>query len=183
MSAGKRSDSEDAGHAFVGVYAAQLPRLRRIVAGMGFGPSDADDILQDVYLEASQKPGEYRGPEAAEHWLLRATVNRCLLEYRRRRRFRRAASEIVSGQASDTIVTPGDAEAGALRLEEIDAVRSALRELDGPSAAILALRYFCELDATRIGAILDLPPATVRGRLRAARLRLAEELTKRGLTK
>ena len=61
-----------------------LPRLKRVVAGMGFGPADADDILQDVFLEASRRPGEYRGREQAQRWFLRVTVNRCLLEYRRR---------------------------------------------------------------------------------------------------
>jgi len=140
---------------------------------MGFDASDADDILQDVFIEASQRPGQYRGPLEAERWLLRVTVNRCLLEYRRRQRFRRAAAEILRRrQASELDRTMAPAVA-PLRGEEIESVRQALRELDGSLAAVLVLRYFCECNATEIGEILEVAPATIRSRLRAARLMLA----------
>ncbi len=158
-----------------------LPRLKRVVAGMGFCPADADDILQDVFLDASRRPGRYRGPEQAERWLLRVTVNRCLLEYRRRSRFRRAAGEMLrrrqTRQPADSALDSATADAA----EEIELIRETLRELDGSLAAPLVLRYFCDYNATQIGEILNLPPATVRGHLRAARLFLAERLIKRGV--
>jgi len=33
-------------------FGRQVPRLRRIVAGMGLGGPDGDDVLHDVYLAA-----------------------------------------------------------------------------------------------------------------------------------
>lgn len=65
-------------------------------------------------------------------------------------------------------------------IEEVESVRLALRKLDGQSSAILVLRYFCDLDSTRIAEILEMPAGTVRSRLHTARLRLAEELRRRG---
>jgi RNA polymerase sigma-70 factor (ECF subfamily) len=158
-----------------------LPRLKRIVAGMGLGPADADDILQDVFLDASRRPGQYRGPEQAERWLVRVTVNRCLLEYRRRSRFRHAAAEILRRRQAREPAAPALDGATADTAEEIELIRETLRELDGSLAAPLVLRYFCDYNATQIGEILNLPPATVRGRLRAARRFLAERLIKRGV--
>ena len=158
-----------------------LPRLKRVVAGMGLGPADADDILQDVFLDASQRPGQYRGPGQAERWLLRVTVNRCLLEYRRRSRFRRAAAEILRRHQARQPAAPALGSATADTVEEIELIRETLRELDGSLAAALVLRYFCGYNATQIAEILNLPPATVRGRLRTARMLLAERLTKKGL--
>ena len=163
------------------VFPDALPRLKRVVAGMGFCPADADDILQDVFLDVSRRSEQYRGPEQAERWLVRVTMNRCLLEYRRRSRFRRAAAEIVQRRQARQ---PADSALDSARVdtaEELELIRETLRELDGPLAATLVLRYFCDCNATQIGEILNLPPATVRGRLRTARMLLAERLTKKGL--
>jgi len=173
--------TDDAADSLAAALIDALPRLKRVVAGMGFRPADADDILQDVFLDASRRPGQYRGPEQAERWLLRVTVNRCLLEYRHRSRFRRAAAEILrrrqARRPADSTVNDATADAA----EEIELIRETLRDLDGSLAAPLVLRYFCDYNATQIGEILNLPPATVRGRLRTARMLLAERLTKKGL--
>lgn len=157
-------------------------RLRRVAAGMGFGASDADDILQDVYIEACQRPGQYRGAPEAERWLLRVTINRCLLEYRRRSRFKRTADEILRRRQSRGSEGPSSDDALLTRCEEIELVRVGLREMDGSLAAVLVLRYFCEQNATEIGEILELPAATVRSRLRAARMELADRLVRKGVT-
>ena len=146
---------------------------------MGFGVADAEDILQNVYLDARQRPGEDRGPADAERWLLRVAVNRCLLEYRQKRRFAGVAEQV---RLQRPFREPDGEADSAVRDEETLLVRETLRDLDAQSSAMLVLRYFCEQNASEIGEILDLPAATVRGRLRAARMELAEELIKRGVT-
>lgn len=177
----ERAASDDPADSFTRTFEVALPRLRRVVAGLGFASSDAEDILQDVFLEASQRPGQYRGAAAAERWLIRVVVNRCLLEYRRRRRFRRAGGEILEAARTRQRNIARETAADPARAEEIDRMRDALRELDGSLAAPLVLRYFCEYNATQIGEILELPPATVRSRLRTARLSLAEWLRGEGI--
>ena len=169
------SRSLDAGRAaFSADYVGVLPKLRRIAAGMGFAPSDADDILQDVYIEALRGPGEHRCDAASANWLCRVTVNRCLLEYRRRARFQRAAAEFVSRRKPEAAAPTSS---GPIVAEEVEHVRRALLEMDGEHAAVLTLRYFCEFDSREIGEMLQTPPATIRSRLRAARLLLARKLT------
>ena len=162
-----------------GAFVQERVRLRRIVVGMGFGAADADDILQDVFVEARTRPGRCRGENEARRWLTRVTVNRCLGEYRRRKRFRCAAERIVRRQAQ---ASPDTADAGAIRAEEVAAVQDAMRELDGPLLAPLVLRYFSGLNATEIADALELNANTVRSRLRKARLILAEKLIERGIS-
>ena len=67
----KHSDEtqRDAAERYAAIFVEQRPGLRRLVAGMGFGAADADDILQDVFVEASQRPGEFRDGKAAQRWL------------------------------------------------------------------------------------------------------------------
>lgn len=169
------SRSRDAGRAALSAaYVGVLPKLRRIAAGMGFASPDADDILQDVYIEALRGPGEHRSDSASASWLCRVTVNRCLLEYRRRARFQRAVAEFTSRRSPDA---PPSTSAGPILAEEVERMRQALLEMDGEHAAVLTLRYFCDFDSREIGEVLQTPPATVRSRLRAARLLLARKLT------
>lgn len=151
-----------------------LPELRRVAAGMGMGPSDADDVLQDVFLRFQQRLGEHRDEEHTRRWLYRVTINACLLEHRRRKRFARAVD--AASQRPPTR-SPTEPPGDAIRAEELRAVQLALREIEGELLAPLILRYFCELDATQVGEVLDLPPATVRTRLRRARLWLAKRLS------
>jgi RNA polymerase sigma factor (sigma-70 family) len=177
----ERASDDSASGSFTGTFLREFPRLRRVAAGMGFAASDVEDILQDVFVEVAERPGEYRDETSARHWLVRAVVNRCLQEYRRRRRFRRGADEILGRQRQRSArrhPMPGEDLRCA---EEIELVRDALRELEAPLAAALVLRYFCSYNATEIGKILQLAPATVRGRLRTARLLLAERLERKGL--
>ena len=69
------------------VWDEAAPELARVAAALGVPASRAEDVLQDVYLAASEKsPG---GLDAAElrRWLFRVAVNRCHLEHRRQTRW------------------------------------------------------------------------------------------------
>ncbi len=152
-----------------------LGRLKQVAGGMGFGPADAEDILGEVFLEALKGKAEFCCKREARHWLLRVTVNRCLLEYRRRKRFRRAAEEILKRQAHNS-PSPQQPEDRIIRAEEMEAVRQGLQELEEELLAPLVLRYFLDLNSSEIGAILSLNPSTVRSRLREGRLKLARKI-------
>ena len=110
------------------VFVQQLGQLKRVVAGMGFAASDAEDILQDVFLQASRSADSYGTAENAVRWLIRVTVNRCRLEFRRRKRFRGLLTEAGQRLMTEPQTGGGPAEA-AILLEDLAAVREALKEL------------------------------------------------------
>lgn len=162
-----------ASDALTATYVAVLPQLRRIAAGLGFGPADADDILQQVYVAARTGSPPTAGDEL-ERWLYRVTVNACHQEYRRRGRFQRATLRLrTQGGLQDAAPASTQPVHAA---EQAARVRDALLALESDAAVPLVLRYFCEWDATQIGELLGLPPSTVRARLRRARLELADVL-------
>lgn len=163
------------------LYESALPRLRRIAAGLGLAVADAEDALQDSYVALLGNRDRFRGagdPDAPVRWLMRVMVNRCLLHHRQSgRRGRLAAAWPVRPAAQPA----ASGEAGALDEEVKELVHGCLRELPEDESAVLALRYFCEFNATEIGELLSIPPATVRSRLRTARLKLAERLIAKGV--
>ncbi len=165
---------------FVDIFSAEMGRLKRIIAGMGLGASDAEDVLQDVVIQALRRPGKCQTKEDGIRWLIKVTVNRCLMEHRRRRSFCRRAPEILKRQ-SETKADLITADQNVIVTEEIEIMRETLQELDESLLTPMVLRYFCDLNSREVGRILALSPSTVRSRLREARMVLAKRLVKRGI--
>ena len=163
---------------FVDVFLAELGRLKRVVAGMGLNASDAEDVLQDVSVQALKWVGKHQTKEESIRWLIKVTVNRCLIEHRRRKTFRRRASEILKRRSETK--TDSTAEK-VIAAEELEIVRESLQELDNSLLTPMVLRYFCDLNSKEMGEILALSPSTVRSRLRAGRMILAKRLMERGV--
>jgi len=172
--AGKRSSESS----LVDIFIAELGRLKRIIAGMGLSASDAEDVLQDVSVQALKWAGKFQSRGQSVRWLIKVTVNRCLTEHRRRRSFRRRASEILKRRSENK--TDLTAEK-VIVAEELEIVRECLQGLDDSLLTPMVLRYFCQLNSTEVGEILGLSPSTVRSRLREARMILAKRLVERGV--
>ncbi len=162
------------------VFIGHIERLRRLVVAMGLNAEEGQDILQDVYVEAVKGPGKYRGDREASRWLMRVTANRCLLEFRRRKRHRRAASEVVK-QWAEMDKKPSGPDKHAIRTEEVETMMQCLGEMDESLQVPLAMRYFCDLKSTEIGEIMELEPGAVRKRLHKGRIILADALLLRGI--
>jgi len=167
------------------VFTAELGHLKRIIAGMGLNASDGEDVLQDVSIRAlKQKRGDSQtdlsSREDNVRWLIKVTVNRCLMEHRRRRTFSRHAQEILKRRQKAKTASRATDEK-VIIAEELEIVRESLKKLDDSLLAPMVLRYFCDLNSKEIGEILDISPSTVRSRLREARMILAKGLLERGV--
>lgn len=158
-----------------------LPRLRRVVAGMGFAGAEGEDILQDTFVEVLRRGAGFGTEREATGWLIRVTSRRCLLEYRRRRGFRRTVERIVSDPSRRPAEAAPCLEEELARSEELAVMREVMSELDPSLLEPLVLRYFCDLNATEIGEMMQLPAGTVRSRLREARMVLARRMMGRGV--
>lgn len=152
------------------------PKLRRLAAALGVPRSEIEDVLQDVYLSA-QKSVPALDEEPCRRWLFRVAVNRCRLEHRRRKRWRTVWERLREVWA-ESIAASGLETAA--KGEEQQALRRALRQLPPELRNPILLRYYCDLNSSEIGQVLDLPAATVRGQLSAARKRLAASLRAAG---
>ena len=151
-----------------GVWTEQALRLAALTAALGLKSEQAADVLQDVYLAALKQPPAIEGAAELSRWLFRVTANRAQLEHRRRGRWRRLwqalASAWQNGRSEESV--------GELKTE----VERALSTLDADDRKLVAMRYFAELNSREIAEIVGIPESTVRGRLRAARRKLAIEL-------
>jgi RNA polymerase sigma factor (sigma-70 family) len=167
------------------VFSTELGRLKRIIAGMGLSSSDGEDVLQDVSIRAlkqqrSESQTALLSREDSVKWLIKVTVNRCLMEHRNRRNFKRHAGEILKRRQESQKTSKATAE-NVIVAEELEIVRESLQKLDDSLLAPMVLRYFCDFTSKESGEILALSPSAVRSRLREARIILAKNLLKQGV--
>ena len=152
--------------------------------------ADADDILQEVFLQVHRSLDSYDPARGAfSSWLYRITVN-CCLNWRRRGGLDPAsldqmaeaghAAEAASEAGAGTTVTP---PAGSLvgrppgdRYETDDSVRRALDRLSRKLRVVVILRHYWDLSYAEIAEITDLPLGTVKSRLNIAMRQMRDEL-------
>lgn len=135
------------------VYRLALCRLQNA--------ADAEDVYQDVFLRLlEQRAGGWDG-EHLKAWLIRTALNRCADLGRARRRRGTLSLEEVPDMAR-----PVD-EAAAELWEAVGRLPEKLR-------TAVHLFYGEGYESGEIGALLGIPAATVRGRLRRARAELRD---------
>jgi RNA polymerase sigma-70 factor, ECF subfamily len=137
-----------------------------------FGGDDAvaKDITQQVFLKIFRRIGEFRGESEFTTWLYRTTVNCCIDEQRKRRRFFSLdfffADFAVKKTQDDNI----------RRREICDAVQKAVAALKPKFRVPILLKYVENLSYEEIARILDCSKGTVASRLNRGHKMLADKL-------
>lgn len=124
--------------------------------------SDAEDVYQDVFLRLFQQPDRRWEPAHLRAWLLRTTVNRCTDLHRRKKLHPQLSLEALSEKAAEQ---SGTSELWA-----------AVGQLPPPMRTVVHLYYGEGYQTEEIAKLLRCPAATVRTRLRRARIKLRDLL-------
>ena len=138
---------------------------------------DACDVVQDAFVNAWQKMGDFRGEAKLSTWLTAIVIN---LSRNRRQQMqlsqRRGAYSLnapVPGTDGDDLPDPpADGPSVLERLEEAELREFLRRCLDALSAEfreVLVLRDMQELTYEEVGGVLNLREGTVKSRLFRAR--------------
>ncbi len=159
----------DAPPAFDDVYEAHFDSVYRWAARLA-PHADAEDIAQEVFLVVHRKLGEFRGAARLSTWLFQITYH-VLGNYLRKRRVERRALGLLSRDESRL-----PAADGAVRNEEIQALRRGIERLPLEHRSVLVLFELEQWPCADIAAALGIPVNTVYSRLHHAREKLAREL-------
>jgi RNA polymerase sigma-70 factor, ECF subfamily len=143
--------------------------------------AEAEDALQEAYLQAHGALGEYRGEARLATWLARIVANEALMRLRKQAR-RSAIVPIQAGLAAEELneITEGSMEKGpeasARRAEMRKLLEERIDALPGAYRSVFMLRAVEEYSVEETAAILQIPEATVRSRFFRARSLLREGL-------
>ncbi len=133
---------------------------------------DAQDVTQEVFLQAYRDLRSLRQWESFGFWLYRIAHRRCIQWFRVRSR--RVDGEFIADQSPEAI----DASSlDSYRENQVDeSVREALSLLPEVHREVLVLRYFGGMKSNEIAGVLGTSPAAIRKRLSRARAQLREEM-------
>ena len=138
------------------LYRAEYTGMVRLAFTLVGSNAEAEDLVQDSFVEVARRLGEIRKPGA---YLRSAVVSRCRSVLRRRRVMALHPPEPPAGLAS---------AAG-----ELWDVLGALPE---DQRIAVVLKYYGGYKASEIAKIVDMPGATVRSHLRRGLTALRKEL-------
>lgn len=133
--------------------------------------AEAEDVVQEAYLQAFRALGSFRGQSKLSTWLVRITANQALM---RRRRNARAAAAIPIDRSADPLARDGVSnasgpESSAMRGEMRQLLEARIDALPDHFRAVFVMRALEELTVGETAAALGIPEATVRTRFFRAR--------------
>lgn len=159
--------------------------LYRAARGILKNDADAEDAVQDAWIDAWAGIARYRGEAKLSTWLTRIAVNAALGRLRSRRRSAdvvRIDGELdmdaIGDDQGPTMPAPERPDAAASRAETRALVERAVDALPDAFRAVFMLRAIEEMRVEEAASALGIPEATVRTRYFRARSLLRESLAR-----
>ena len=175
--------------AFEGLMRKYNGKLFRIARAILKDDSDAEDALQDAYLDAYRHIQDFRGDSQVATWLTRIVVNQALMRVRKEKRrsvivpFRAARTDEAERREADVPDERSESPSNrVLRTEIRRILERRIDELPLSFRTVFVMREVEDMSVQETAECLGITPATVRGALvlvrdLAVQPRLQETLT------
>ena len=151
--------------AFTRLIEAEAPAALRLCRAILRSEAEAQDATQEAWIRAWRDLPSLRTPGAWPAWFRRITV-RAAIDRGRRRAVREVSAERLLGEAVDAV---DDVSAGVGARDEM---RRAFAGLSTDDRAVLALRFYADLEVPDVATALGIPLGTAKSRLHRALARL-----------
>ncbi len=154
-------------------------RLHAIAARLCRSRDDADDLVQETFLQAFAKWTQFDGKADPMSWLYTIAARACQRMHRRRagEPAHKLALDADAPFADALVATPTGTDPAA-RVEQRARLEAAIVALPITYRMPIVLKDIVGLDIDAIAGILGVTPTTVRTRTHRARMRLRSALAK-----
>jgi RNA polymerase sigma-70 factor, ECF subfamily len=160
---------------FTRLFAAEAPRVWRLLRQLGVHAADLEDVCQEVFLIVHRRWHDFRGESSLRTWVIGIAL-RTALGHRRRSGLR---SAVPLSEAHEPIEAAGPADAVEQRQLRAQ-LMAALDALPEGKREVFVLYELEELPMPEIAQLLEAPLHTCYSRLYAARTLLAAKLRRLG---
>lgn len=164
--------------AFAELYRRYSRRIYHTIYRLLRNRDDADDVLQNTFLNAWRSIGCFKGDAEFFTWLYRIATNLAISHQRRRgSRREKAIPEDKGSGVSYELPGPASHPGENIEVQEdIAELRQAIQKLSEDHRIIICMKDIQEMSYEEIAQALRIPIGTVRSRLHRARLELAQLL-------
>lgn len=141
----------------------------------------AEDMTQEVFLEAGKKLDQFQGRASVKTWLLTIAHNRCVTQALTAQRRRTLLRERARDVTQQTLGAPlPDLEARALEQERHAHLQAALRGLSPEERSLVLLRFgvgtAAQLSTEELATLLGVSRASAYRKLEAVLHKLKERM-------
>jgi RNA polymerase sigma-70 factor (ECF subfamily) len=153
--------------AFEELLDAYGPRVQKLAQRYAATPADAEDLVQEIFVDLFRCAGSFRGEADLGTWVYRVALNHCLRWKEKQSRegenrdFEKSSDELEvpsQDKSSDPARRQGQRELSGQ-------VHDALRDLSDLHRDVVVLHELHGLTYTQCAAILEVPVGTVKSRL------------------
>lgn len=173
----------DAGAATAALLESHGPRLHALALRLCGHRADADDMVQEVFLQAFRKWDTFRGEADPGTWLYAIAVRTCRSRLRRRGGIDRrtpALSQLAPWRETTVMqiaaARPGESDPAEIN-EAVARVQAEIARLPEHLRVPLVLKEMLGVSVEAVAAALGLAASTVKTRLHRARLALRKAMT------
>jgi RNA polymerase sigma-70 factor, ECF subfamily len=163
-------------------------RLFRLAQHVTHNYEDAQEAVQEAFLNAFQKLDQFQEHSKFSTWLIRIAINQSLMKVRKQRQRREVSNdqdfqreeETLPCEIADWMPNPEERyQTGELR----EILIKTLQSLGAELRVVFVLRDIDGLSVEKTAEALDLTVSAVKARLRRARMQLRERLSRYFTTK
>ena len=156
--------------------------IYRLGLKMTGNPLDAEDVLQETFINAYHHIGNFEGRSKISTWLYRIAINEALMLLRKRKDgvtsieegFENEDGDVLPKQIVDWCCLP---EKELMRDEVREQIVEAIETLSDANRAAFLLRDVEGLSTRETAEVLEISESAVKVRLMRARMQMREDLT------
>ena len=161
------------------LFAKHHDRVFRTAYRVTGNPTDAEDVLQTVFLRVARGQDAAESAQNVEAYFARAAINASLDLLRGRKRSRAVPiDDVVNAASVSAFVSKQNPETHHEDRELRNLIREAVAKLGATAGQMFALRYFDGYGNAEIATIMNTSPLVVGVTLHRARARLRKEIGK-----
>src|SRR5215472_5976489 len=147
-------------------------RLYRAIRSLVTDEDEVEELMQQAYVLAYTRLGQFGGGARFSTWLLRIGLNEALQRLRRDRRWPRVAPEVLEEEPSMT-ATP---EQGLVRAQLNHLLEQLVDDLPDSHRSVFVLREIEQLSTAEVAEVLGITADNVKQRLSRAKAMLRNAL-------
>jgi RNA polymerase sigma-70 factor, ECF subfamily len=158
------------------LYVRHHDRVRRFVMRLTGNESTAEEVVNEVFLEAWRHAGEFEGRSQVATWLMSIARFKAISECRRR------SEAQLDERAAAVIEDPSDTPAISIeKRQRTDVLQRCLAKLTPIHREVINLIYYQGKKVEEVAQFTGAPINTIKTRMHHARLRMAELLAEAGV--
>ncbi len=155
-----------------------LQMVRRIAVRLIASEEIARELAQEAILQAYLSLDHLRDPVSFKSWLYGITLNVCKSYLRDQKGDILSLESVMGGMRCDTLFSDAiDPQSVVEERELRHAVFQAVQSLSSGDRAAAQLFYYEQLTLREVAIVLEVPVATVKGRLHRARRHIREQVS------